>query len=1127
MSLIKTAVRWRHGTFVLFCILALFGVLSLFSLPLELRPGGDRPEITISTSYSGASPNEVEELITRPIEERLEEVQGILEVTSSSASGRSTINLEFNWDSDIDRRLVDVLNKLQQVEALPPEAGESDVEIVSGSSSPMMWTILVAKEGFTPNDEHYRDLVDDVIVPRFRQVQGVGQFLISGGREREVEVVVNPKALADRNLTIGDVVSALRSNNRDIRGGPLILGRREYRVRTVSRSTDVKQLEDFVLRRDESGTVFLRDVATAQMGRKIQDRALIRDNKPAVAVGIVRQPNANVPEISKGIRQALLDLEKRFDREGEGITFDIPYDENDYINQSISFVQGNLMMGAVLAAFILLLFLGSLRTVAVIAITIPTTLITVFIVFAALGRSLNVISLASLAFAVGMVVDNAIVVLENVFTHMQMGKSPVKAAIEGTEEVGGAMLASTLTTVAVFAPIVLVKGEAGQLFFDIGIGLSASVLFSLFAALTLVPMLSGLFLNQAEAQRILQGMGNNQNSPTPNKQIDPLLLASDQIIPNPTSSNTSPPSPLLNKERGVRKDGVRFSSLNKERGVRKDGVRFFRNGFSAIQNLITKISQIFLFFQRKFEKFLLATVNWSIGVGRKGRRLIVLAIPITLLFISIQLLPPADYLPEGNRNLILWLAEPFPGTSIPEAIKLSQGARDFVREQPEIMRSLYVHRNGLRAIAAFVKPEEATGNKLDEIVDRFRSVSGNFPGYRFLVPRRVSIFRDPGKEFEVNIVGQDLEQLNQLQQQVMEQLRGLSGVQNVRSNFVTGAPELQVIPNRVRLAEVGLSEAEVGSIVEAALGGLRASEFTDGKRELDVTVELENTSVETPEQLRQLPLNIGNGRQVQLADVAEVVEATGPDAINHVDLERSITLTVRVAREAPLGALIDLTEQQILEPLRENLPTGFRAELAGSADVLSETLMQLGSSFVLSLLITYLLLVALYRSFSLPMLIMATVPLGISGALLSLILANSIPGVLVPLDMITGLGFVILTGVVVNNAILLVDRSLQLQQEGNSYDDSLYLAVKDRLRPIFMSAGTSVLGMLPLAVIPGKGAELYQGLGIVLTGGLAFSTILTPTVVPALMGLLRDYSGKKKIETKQLQEVEETSTAKV
>ena len=1091
MNIIKTAVRWRHGTFVLFCILALFGALSLLSLPLELRPGGDRPEITISTFYSGASPQEVEELITRPIEERLEEVQGVQEITSSSASGSSSINLEFNWDSNIDRRLVDVLNKLQQVESLPQEAGEPDVEIVSGSSSPMMWVILVAKPGFTPDDEHYRDLVDDVVLPRFRQVQGVGQFIVSGGREREVEVIVDPKALADRNLTIGDVVNVLRSNNRDIRGGPLVLGRREYRVRTISRSTDVKQLEGFVLRRDESGTVYLRDVAKAQMGRKIQDRALISDNKPAVAVGVIRQPNANVPEISRGIRQALVDVEKRFDREGEGITFDVSYDENDYVNQSISFVQGNLMMGAVLAALILLLFLGSLRTVAVIAITIPTTLITVFIVFAALGRSLNVISLASLAFAVGMVVDNAIVVLENVFTHMQMGKSPMKAAIEGTQEVGGAMLASTLTTIAVFAPIILVIGEAGQLFFDIGIGLSASVLFSLFAALTLVPMLSGLFLNQGEAQRILQGMGNNQ-------PINPIEIASDKIILNPNP----------NKNRSQN------SSV-----------------FLAIQNLlettITKISSVFLFFQRKLEKFLLATVSWSIGVGRKTRRLIVLAIPVTLLLISFQLLPPADYLPEGNRNLILWLAQPFPGTSIPEAVKLSQGPRDFVSQQPEIMRSLYVHRSGLRAIAAFIKPEESTGNKLDEIVDRMRKAGANFPGYRFLFPRRVSIFRNPGKEFEINLVGQDLQQLNKLQQQVLQQLRGLEGVQNARSNFVTGAPELQVIPNRERLAEVGLSEAELGAIVEAALGGLRASEFTDGKRELDVTVELKDTSVKTPEQLRQLPLNISRGRQVQLADVAEVVEATGPDAINHVDLERSITLTARVAREAPLGALLQQTEQQILEPLRQNLPPGFRVELAGSADVLSETLLQLASTFVLSLVITYLLLVSLYRSFTFPVLIMATVPMGISGALLSLILANSLPGVVVPLDMITGLGFVILTGIVVNNAILLVDRSLQLQKEGNSYDDSLYLAVKDRLRPIFMSAGTSVLGMLPLAVMPGKGAELYQGLGIVLTGGLAFSTILTPTVVPALMGLLRDYSRGSNVQVKDSQIIDETSATRV
>ncbi|MTF39335.1 efflux RND transporter permease subunit [Cyanobacterium aponinum] len=1040
MNFIKTAIRWRHGTGVLFCLLALFGILALFQLPLELQPGGDTPEISIRTAYSGASPAEVEDLVTRPIEERLEEVPGVQEIISTSSSGLSNINVEFAWDSDIDRSLVDVLNKLQQVEALPAEADESEVEIVSGSSSPMMWIVLTPKEGFTGDDFRYRDLVDDVIVPSLRQVQGIGEFIISGGREREVEVIVDPKALADRNLTISDVVRTLRNNNRDIRGGPLVLGRREYRVRTISRINDVKQLEDFVLRRDASGTVYLGDVATAQMGRAIQDRALIRNNEPAVGIGIVRQVGGNVPVISQGIRQQLALLEERFDRAGEGIAFDITYDENDYVNQSISFVQSNLIIGAILAALILLLFLGSIRTVAVIAISIPTTLITVFIVFYLLGRTLNVISLAGLAFAVGMVVDNAIVVLENIFSHLQKGKTPVKAAIDGTNEVAGAMLASTLTTVAVFAPIILVTGEAGQLFFDIGIALSVSVLFSLFAAITLVPMLAGLFLKHNEAEQMLSGVISDQGN--------------------------------------------------------------------GLERAIAQTSAIFRLLQSKLEAFLLKTVRWSLGEGKLKRRLFVLASPLLLLIISLQLLPPADYLPEGNRNLIIWLAEPYPGTSIPEAIELSDAPRNFVAQQPEVMRTLYVHRPGRRIIAAFIKPELATSNNLNSLVERLRAKSNDYPGYRFLIPIRASIFQNPGKEFEIQIIGENLEQLNQIQQEISQQIRSLEGVRNVRSNFVTGAPELQIIPNRVRLAEAQISEADLGEVVQAALGGVRASEFVDGNRELDVTVELKDTFVSSPEQLRQLAIYNGQGKRLQLADIAEVFETTGADTINHVDLERSITLTVSLDREAPLGALIEQTQREILDPLQETLPSDVRLELAGSADVLGETLFQLASTFVLSLIITYLLLVALYKSFTYPIIIMATVPMGITGALLSLVIANSIPGVVVPLDMITGLGFVILTGIVVNNAILLVDRALQLQEEGMEYNTSLYYAVSDRLRPIFMSAGTSVLGMLPLALLPGKGTELYQGLGVVLVGGLILSTFLTPTIIPALMGLLQDFSGK-------------------
>ncbi|MUG95634.1 MMPL family transporter [Scytonema sp. UIC 10036] len=1053
MNFIETAVRWRHGTFVLFCLLALFGVLSLLNLPLELQPGGDRPEITITTSYPGAAPSEVEDLITRPIEERMEEVLGVQEITSSSRAGISSITLEFTWNSDVNGRLVDVINKLQQVQDLPEEANESDVELVGGNNSPMMWVALTPKPGFKSDPDHYRDLVEDTIVPRLRRVEGVGQFIIPGGREREVEVRVDPKALADRNLTIGDVVRVLRENNRDIRGGPLVLGRREYRVRTVSRSQRLEQIEGFILRRDNSGTVYLRDVAQVQMGRKPLDSALVFNNNSTVAMGIIRRVGANVPEVSKGIRATLAELEQQFDRAGEEIRFVYNYDENEYINQSVALVQGNLVSGALLATIVLVLFLGSMRTVAVIALTIPTTLVTVFIVMAMLGRSLNIISLAGLAFAVGMVVDNAIVVIENVFTHMQRGKTPMKAAIEGTQEVWGAMLGSTLTNVVVFFPLVLVQGEAGQLFADMAIALSCSSLFSLFAALTLVPMLSGLFLKQSEAMQMLQD--------------DSSLLR-------------------VNRQQST------VSAVSK------------------IEYAVFYTSAIFRLLQGKLESFLASTVSWSLGRRRLGRRLLILSIPIALLVTSIFLLPPADYLPEGNRNLVFWIAEPLPGTSVEESIRISEPARNFLRAQPEIQNVLFIERPGRRGIAATLKPEFATSSGLAEMVERMRSQSNNFVGYRFLIPTRFSIFQDPGKEFEIQIVGSDLEQLSELEKQVTTKLRDYTGVRNVRTNFVAGSAELQVVPNRERLSEVGLSEAEVGTMVESALGGRIASDFIDGKEELDVSVELKNTFVQTPEQLRQLPIYTTRGQQVQLSDVAQVNETTGFDVINHVDLERSITLTVSLASDAPLGALVQRTEDEILEPLRASLPAGFRIELAGSADRLAETVSQLAAAFVLSLLITYLLLVALYRSFLYPVVIMATIPMGMSGALLSLVVANRIPGLIVPMDMITALGFIILTGVVVNNAILLVDRALQLQQdEGQDYDDSLYNATRDRLRAIFMSAGTSVLGMLPLAVVPGQGAELYQGLGVVLTGGLAFSTILTPTVVPALMGLLRDISGRK------------------
>ncbi|MEM9218852.1 MAG: efflux RND transporter permease subunit [Cyanobacteria bacterium P01_F01_bin.150] len=1039
MNLIETATRWRHGTLAIFILLALLGIMSLLNLPLELQPSGDRPQISVTTPYPGAAPAEVEDLITRPIEERLEEVEAVKEMTSTSSLGLSDITLEFAWGTDIDDRLVAVLNKMQQVSDLPAEASESNVIVSNGGgASAMMWIVLKPQDGLVAEENRYRDLADEVIVPRLRRIEGTSRFLVIGGKEREVEVRVNPQALSDRDLSLSDVTSALQANNRDVRGGPMVLGRREYRVSTESRADNVAQLEDFVLRRDQNGRVFLGDVATAQIGRRFRESYFMYNDEESVGIGVVHRVGANVSAVAQGLRDSLDELQTRFDDEGQGIELEIFYDQSTYIDQSVALVKDNLLIGGLLATLVLVLFLGSMRTVAVVALSIPTTLITVFIVMGALGQTLNVISLAGLAFAVGMVVDNAIVVVENVFTHMQNGKGVMQAAIDGTQEVWGAMLASTLTTVAVFVPLMLVDGEAGELFAALGITLAVSVMISLFSALTLVPMLSGMFLDQREAQMMMEGGQYG--------------------------------------------------------------------GGNRLERWVARTSAIFRKGQGRLEALLLSAAAWSIGTGRKLRRLTMLGIATALLVGSTALLPQADYLPEGNRNLILWLTEPFPGTSVEEVADLTADARAFVREQPEVRNSFLVIQPGLRGIGFDLKDEYASSAGLNSVLGRVLPAGFRFPGFRFMFPIRIPIFSDPGKQFEVQIVGDDLQTLSALEQDVTQQIQGVDGVLNVRSDFVYGAPELKVIPDRDRLAEVGLTEAEAGAMVEAALGGRFTSKFIDGQEELDVTVELQNTFVETPDQLRQLPLYTNNGLTVQLGDVAEVVEQIGPDTINHVNIERSITLTATVAPDAPLGGTVNATETQVLDPLRPTLPAGYRLELAGSADQLAETLAQLISAFVLSLVVTYLLLMALYRSFLYPLVIMTTVPLGLTGALLSLILANAIPGVVVPLDMITGMGFVILTGIVVNNAILLVDRALQLQtEEGMAYHESLYQATGDRLRPIFMSATTSVLGMLPLALVPGSGAELYQGLGVVLTGGLAFSTLVTPTMVPALMGLLYDF----------------------
>lgn len=1035
MNGVATAVRWRHGTLAVYILFVLFGAIALGSLPMELQPGGDVPKISITTGYSGAGPTEVEDLITRPLEDVLEEIEGIKEMTSASGSGSSIITLEFEWGVDVKLKLIEVINKVNQSQTLPEEATEPDIQIASGGGggNAMMWLVIeeAVHTEVEANPDKFRDIIEEEFIPELRRVRGTSRFIKVGGREKEIEVLVDPIKLAARKLSINRVVSALRTNNRDVRGGPLVAGRREYRVSTKSRAKTVDKLKEIVLRRDENGSVVLSDVADVEVGRRIPESFFLYNGAPAAAVGIVRQNGANVPELSAKLRKVISDFENRLQKRGENISIWAAYDESEYVAQSVSLVQSNLMLGAVLATIVLVLFLGSFRTVLVCAISIPSTLITVFVLLWFFGQTLNILTLAGLAFAVGMVIDNAIVVVENVFSHLEKGEEPLEAAIAGAQEVSGALIASTLTTIAVFLPLVMVEGEAGRVFRALGITLASSVGLSLLGAVSLVPMLSGVFLNQ--------------------KDVEPAEDA------------------------------------------------------PGIGGAVARAAARFKRLQDKFVNLVERLADWSLQADKSSRRAAILGGCLSLLLVTYALLPPADYLPSGNRNLIIWLTEPFPGTSLPEAEELTQPAVDFVKQLDMVGNTFLVYGQ-FRAIGVKLKKEYANGPNLKMMQGMLFKRGATIPGFRFVIPIRFPIFNDPGKEIQIRIVGPDLKKLAQVKDQMLGQLNQTPGVANARPDFVFGAPELRVIPEPRKLAQLGLEPSELAALVEASLGGIFASEFVEGKETLDVVVELKDTFVETPEALRQLPIALPNGRTVQVQDVAKVVETTGPDSVNHVNVERSITLTVTIAPQAPLGSTVEQVQQQVVDPTNTQLPPGYRTYISGTADQLNSTLRQLGSVFLFSLLITYLLLMALYRSFTYPLIILATVPLGLTGAVISLVTASLIPGVDIALDMITAIGFIILTGIVVNNAILLVDRALQLQREGMDYWISVRQATRDRLRAILMSASTSVLGMLPLAVVPGEGAELYQGLGVVLVGGLTFATILTPTVVPALMGLFKDWN---------------------
>tara|TARA_Y100001978_G_scaffold42140_1_gene37576 strand:- start:1185 stop:4319 length:3135 start_codon:yes stop_codon:yes gene_type:complete len=1032
MKLVDASIKRPVSVVVGVLFVALFGLISFYRIPVQLTPDVDRPVVNVSTFWPGASPEEVEQEIVQRQEEQLKSLEGLVKMTSESQDSRGNVALEFSVGVDTDAVLLKVSNKLNQVTGYPLDA-DRPVLSAGGNANTraITWLILDALPGTEDRDvELYRDVAKELIETAIERVPGVSQSNIFGGYERELQVIIDPQAMATRQLTVSQIVTAITRENANISAGAFDEGKRRYIVRTVGQYKTPSDLEHVVIRGGDSSRVLVGDIARIELGYARANAAVRQKGKPAIAINATRETGANVLKVMQGIRQTVNELNEG-SLKREGLYLRQVYDETDYIESAIDLVRSNIIVGGLLATTVLLLFLRSASSVTIIVTAIPISIVGTFLAMALLGRNINVISLAGMSFAIGMVVDNAIVALENIFRHRQMGKSRSQAAYDGAREVWGAMLASTLTTVAIFLPIVFVEDEAGQLFRDIAIAVSCSVVLSLVVAISVIPSL---------AKQILS-----------------------------------------------RKKETKAGWLEQLGGRVRD----------SIANSVYKIS------------------------GNTALRLSVVILLVGIsLGIAWNLLPKSEYLPTGNRNLVFGIVLPPPGYNLDELVAVGQVIEDVLRprweaspDSPEaealgdaLVENMFFVAFGR---SAFMGASATDPTKVKDLIPIIQGpVFGGVPGTLAIV-QQSSLFQGGGsRAIDIEITGPDLVQLIQLGGRIFGQVRQVLPDAQARPipGLDLGNPEVRIIPDRIKAADLGLSARDIGTAVNALMDGATIDGYQYLGEEIDLVLRGDRDWFRTQD-IGTLPIYTPSGQLVPLSTVARVEVTTGPEQINHSERSRTISIQVIPPETLPLETALDNIRREIVDPLLESgeLQPPYAIRLSGSADDLKRTREALQWNFLLAIIITYLLMASLFESFLYPLVIMLSVPPALAGGILGLEIVN-ITLTYQPLDILTMLGFVILIGVVVNNAILIIHQTLNIlyQNEKIPIKDAIRDSVASRVRPIFMSVITSALGMLPLVIFPGAGSELYRGLGSVVIGGLLMSTLFTLFLVPTFLSLAMD-----------------------
>ena len=1043
MNLIRTAIDRPVAIVAAVLMLVMFGLVALQAIPIQLIPDVRKPIITLTTNWAGSAPAEVEREITNRQEEVFRGIEGLEKIISTSEDGRARVTLEFKIGTNMDKSLLLVANRLDRVDGYPSEVKQPTMRTSGSDDNPIAWFTMVKVANDVKSMHTYGDFAEDTIQDRLERVPGVSRVNVYGGSQQRMEIIVNPDSMARYGLTVTEVVGKLRAANASVSAGDVEEGKRRYVVRTEGELSKIEHVRAVLLRSERDTTsgrmarVTVGDIAEVKLNYKDPVARIRFNGQPAMAVNIVRENGANVIEVMAGIKQAISELNTSALADA-GLKLVQVYDETTYINSSIELVQQNIVVGGLLAAFMLLMFLRSGGATLIVSLAIPISVIGAFVAMAALGRSINVISLAGIAFAVGMVVDAAIVVLENIYRHRERGKSRSEAAYLGASQVWGAVLVSALTTVMVFIPILIMELEVGQLFRDIAVALSVSVMLSLLVAVTVIPALANRFLG---------------------KDTD-----------------------------------------------------------TTVKRLRIPVIDDFA------EWFVRATVGFTrrVTASRALALMVVFVICGSGAFVTWKLLPKLDYLPTGNKNLIFGLLVPPPGYNLKTTVGIAQQFEDTVRphlsakekpfakqgEHPKLSRFFFVAFRGRTILGA----QAADPRRVKELLPYMRKAAFQEPGTFGLVTQQALFGRGIGgkRSIDFNISGPNMQSILDVAlksfgmiNQIMPRSQGTQ--MRPIPGLTMGAPEVRVLPDRTKLADNGVSTRELGETIDAFNDGLRVAEITVGSSRMDLTLKGRVGEIVETQGINNLPVVTRSGKIIPASSLANVIVTSGPTEIRHIERERTVTLQINPPGQIPLQEVIDELNEKVITRIKaDGLPSGIQINLSGTADQLSKTKEAIQVDLLMALVIVYLVMAVLFESFWYPLIIMLSVPLATAGGVLGLWLVNLQK--FQALDMLTLLGFVILIGIVVNNAILLVHQTLfHIRDEGMDVASATLEATRNRIRPIFMSTLTSVFGMMPLVLFPGAGSELYRGLGSVVLGGLALSAILTLLIVPPLLTLFAGF----------------------